>query len=155
MKKSSINKITSLLVLSMFVTACFNTTSLPAGTLVYATLEINPGIGLMIDEDNQIAYAHALNADGEMVMLNLQLEGKHVNSAIDDITDEIIALQFMNQNSVNPQLNMDCLGTTEGVQNQIRSQIQNRVGQAFNGKMITMQTQTRTYTSSEIAEAAA
>jgi len=139
----------------MFVTACFNTTSLPAGTLVYATLEINPGIGLMIDEDNQIAYAHALNADGEMVMLNLQLEGKHVNSAIDDITDEIIALQFMNQNSVNPQLNMDCLGTTEGVQNQIRSQIQNRVGQAFNGKMITMQTQTRTYTSSEIAEAAA
>jgi hypothetical protein len=155
--KTFISRLLAVPFIALFVTSCFNTssgTSSLSDGLVYTTLEINPGIGLMVNEENRITYAHALNADGEMVLLQLQLEGKSIESAIDDIVGEVVDLKFVTQATSNAVTRLDALGSVTASQANIRSIVQTRIGNSFLGEMITMQTQTRTYSESEIAEAA-
>lgn len=123
--------------------------------LAYTTLEINPGIGMMINEQERVEYVHALNADGEMVLLQLQLANKTMTTALQEIAQEMVALQFVNADTVDPQGNLDVLGPTETIQNQVRTLAQTRIENAFEGEMIMLQMQTRTYTQAEIDEAEA
>jgi uncharacterized lipoprotein YajG len=44
--------------------------------LTYTTMNINPSVALMVNAEQKIRTAFALNGDGEMVMLQLELEGK-------------------------------------------------------------------------------
>jgi hypothetical protein len=173
------NKVLRLMVtplLAMMVTACTTTPSssvsstssysstnssvasstsstLPVASLVYATIEINPGIGLMINEQNRVSYAHALNADGEMVMLQLALENQTLDDAIKTMTQEMLALKFVATTTIGPTANLDAIGSNETAKTQVRNNIQTRITNEFAGAMITMQTQTRTYTQAEMDEA--
>lgn len=123
--------------------------------LTYVTVEINPGVALMVDEDKQIAFAHALNGDGEMVMLQLQLEGKNLDDAVDDIVDETVALDFVSEETVDLDVEIDAMGNVEALKEQICTQTHTRLENTFEGHMLTVQTRTRTYTQTELDEAAA
>lgn len=108
----------------------------------------------MVDEEKQIAFAHALNGDGEMVMLQLQLEGKSLDAALDEVVEETIELDFVDEETVDPTVDIDAMGSVETLKEQIRTQTQTRLENTFEGHMVTVQTQTRTYTQTEIDEAA-
>jgi hypothetical protein len=156
MKNKHFKLLTTSLV-TIFLVACANTgySSQPTeDSLVYATLEINPGIGLMIDHNHRVVYAHALNADGEMVLLELNVAGKTIEVTVNEIAAEIVALQFVKSDTMNPITSIDIVGLATSQPTQIRSEILNRIGNAFTGHMINMQTQSRTYTLAELNEAA-
>ena len=158
MKHNSFIQLASLITTVGMLTGCFassssSSTDIVDENLAYVTIEINPGIGLMVKENNQIAYANALNADGEMMMLQLQLEGKTLSTAIDDIVGETIALQFVDGSTIDPKALIDCVSNQLTLRTQTRETVQTRLNNAFTGQMIQIQTQERTYTQAEYDEA--
>ncbi len=119
----------------------------------YVTIDINPSVGLMINEDGQVSLAHALNADGEMVMLQLQLEGKKAEAAMAEIVGEATQLQFINPDATSTSVQIDCIGSKQTVQTRTRNEVEAHVNAAFEGVMAQAQVQTRAYNDSETSEA--
>jgi len=154
--KTNLKYIVVSLMAALMLAACnVSSEPLPEEDLAYATVEINPGVGIMVNAQNRVVYAHALNADGEMVMLQLQLEGKTLDDAVDEIAEETVNLDFVTEETVDPDAELDIVSNLETLQAQVRTNLQTRIGNAFEGQMIQMTTQTRTYTQAEIDEATA
>ena len=123
--------------------------------LAYATIEINPGVAVMVNAENKVRVAHALNGDGEMVMLELHLEGKTLDEAIEDVIDETVALDFVNPETEDVDVNLDVSSNNQELMTQTRTQTETRINNVFNGHMIQVTTQTRTYSQDELDEASA
>ncbi|MGE4341927.1 MAG: hypothetical protein AB7E23_02350 [Bacilli bacterium] len=159
MKKPRLTKFFGLIPAIALLVSCqvgtSDTTVLEDENLAYATLSINPSVALMLNEQKQVATATALNADGEMIMLNLQLEGKTLDEAVEDIIDETVELDFINEETPDPVVETDVLSSMLQLQTQTRDQIQTRVNNVFDGHNISVQTRTRTYTQQEIDDAEA
>ncbi len=155
MKKNMRSIVTAVLATLVLASCSLSNEGTVEEDLTYATMEINPGIGLMINAQNRVVYTHALNGDGEMVMLELDLKGKTIDDAVDEIAGEMVALKFVNEDTVDPQANLDAVGNLETVQTQVRATLQTRIENSFEGHMIQMTTQTRTYTEDELDEAEA
>lgn len=159
MKKPHLTKFFGLIPAIALLVSCqvgtSDTTVLEDENLAYATLSINPSVALMLNEQKQVAIATALNADGEMIMLNLQLEGKTLDEAVEDIIDETVELDFINEETPDPVVETDVLSSMLQLQTQTRDQIQTRINNVFDGHNISVQTRTRTYTQQEIDDAEA
>lgn len=123
--------------------------------LAYATIEINPGVAIMINAENKVRVAHALNGDGEMVLLELHLEGKTLDEAIEDVIDETVALDFVNPETENVDVDLDVSSNNQELMTQTRTQTETRINNVFDGHMIQATTQTRTYSQDELDEASA
>lgn len=54
----------------------------------YVGIDINPSIELSINYNNRIAEAKALNRDAETVLNELELKGKTVAEALDDVVQK-------------------------------------------------------------------
>ena len=159
MKKARLTKFFGLIPAIALLVSCqvgtSNTTVLEDENLTYATLSINPSVALMLNEQKQVATATALNADGEMIMLNLQLEGKTLDEAVEDIIDETVDLEFINEETPDPVVERDVLSSMLQLQIQTRDQIQTRINYVFDSHNISVQTRTRIYTQEEIDDAEA
>jgi hypothetical protein len=154
MKTKFLKRMAAIIAASLMLAAC----TIPSDTtveenLAYVTIEINPGLGVMVDEDYRVSYAHALNGDGEMVMLQLQLDGKSLEDAIEEIVEETVELGFVTEETEDPDVELDAISNMSQLQTQTREQAQLHVEAAFECHMIQVQTRTRTYTVDEIAEA--
>ena len=121
MKKARLTKFFGLIPAIALLVSCqvgtSDTTVLEDENLAYATLSINPSVALMLNEQKQVATATALNADGEMIMLNLQLEGKTLDEDVEDIIDETIDLDFINEETPDPVVETDVLSSILQLQN--------------------------------------
>lgn len=142
MKKARLTKFFGLIPAIALLVSCqvgtSDTTVLEDENLAYATLSINPSVALMLNEQKQVATATALNADGEMIMLNLQLEGKTLDEAVEDIIDETVDLDFINEETPDPVVETDVLSSILQLQTQTRDQIQTRINNVFDGHNISV-----------------
>lgn len=124
MKKARSTKIFGLIPAIAILVSCqvgtSDTTVFEDENLAYATLSINPSVALTLNEQKQVATATALNADGEMIMLNLQLEGKTLDEAVEDIIDETVDLDFINEETPDPVVETDVLSSMLQLQTQTR-----------------------------------
>ena len=158
MKKKLLWKMTSIVPALILFSACdigISQTSEPViETLAYASVSINPSIAVMVNEQNTIRTAHALNGDGEMIMLQLQLEGKSLEEGIEEIVDESVALDFIDEETPDPTIETDVLSDKTMLKTQTETNLATHLQNAFVAKNIQVQTQTRTYLQSEIDEAA-
>lgn len=122
MKKARLTKFFGLIPAIALLVSCqvgtSDTTVLEDEKVAYATLSINPSVALMLNEQKQVATATALNADGEMIMLNLQLEGKTLDEAVEDIIDETVDLDFINEETPDPVVERDVLSSILQLQTQ-------------------------------------
>lgn len=111
---------------------------------VYVTMDINPSFGFMLNQAGEIEMVQALNGDAEMVMLNINEEGKTLALLLDEIVDEAVELDFIDEAEVTT-IEVDALGPTATLQEQIRSQFQNQVSATMSGNSLNVQVQTRAY----------
>jgi len=159
MKQKILWKLTTILPALVLFSACdigTGQTSEPVvETMAYATVSINPSVAVMINEQNTIRTVHALNADGEMIMLQLQLEGKSLEEGIEEIVNESVALDFIDEETVDPVIETDVLSDQTMLKTQTETNLATHLENAFTAKNIQVQTRTRTYLQSEIDEAAA
>lgn len=89
------------LFFSLFLIGCDQTSSLE-----YATIEINPGIDMVIENDRVQSVA-ALNQDGEVLLVNLSLENKTMGDAVEEIIDEAIDLGYIDPDTEGTTVEID------------------------------------------------
>ncbi len=108
--------------MALLVSCSFGSTSTDTivEDLTYATVSINPSVALMVNAQQQIRTAFALNGDGEMVMLQLDLEGKTLQHGVTEIVDETIDLDFISGEMVDPNVEVDVISNQTTLQSQTR-----------------------------------
>ncbi len=111
------------LFFTLFLAGCDQVTELS-----YATIEINPGIDMVLDANNNVKSVAALNQDGEMLLLNLSLENKTMEAAVGEIIDEAIDLGFIDPDSDDTTVEISC--TSEKVQ----TRLQEKFNEAFQNR---------------------
>jgi len=109
------------LVFGLFLAGCTQS----ASELAYATIEINPGIDMVLDENDNVQSATALNQDGEVLLLNLSLGNKKLDDAVNEIIDEAIDLGYIDPESDGTTVEITC--TNE----QTQEKLQERFNQGF------------------------
>jgi len=137
-------------LMAIALTGCGITTD---AAEAYVTIDINPSFGLMINENGEVSLANALNGDGEMVMLQLQLEGKKADAAIAEIVEEATALEFIDPEATETLVEVDAISGDAALQAQIRTQVETHLNTAFAGESAQVRVETRTYTEGETSEA--
>ncbi|MFW6299113.1 MAG: anti-sigma-I factor RsgI family protein, partial [Bacillota bacterium] len=83
----------------------------------YLTVDINPSVEFIVNEDDEIESYSALNEDGEVVIADLDLEGKDYEEALDIYLEEATELGYIDvdadDNAVYVSTNEDDEATTE------------------------------------------
>lgn len=130
----------------------FSSSSIVEEGDVYVTMDINPSFGFIMNQAGEIEMVQALNGDAEMVMLNINEEGKTLATLLDEIVNEAVELEFIDA-AETTTIEIDALGPTATLQEQIRSQFQNQVNATMSGNSLGVQVQNRQY-ASELATAA-
>ncbi|MFW6284735.1 MAG: anti-sigma-I factor RsgI family protein, partial [Bacillota bacterium] len=83
----------------------------------YLTVDINPSVEFIVNEDDEIESYTALNEDGEVVIADLDLEGKDYDEAMDLYLEEATELGYIDvdadDNAVQISTNEDDEEATE------------------------------------------
>lgn len=111
----------------------------------YATIDINPSIGLVVNEQNVVKTAHALNEDGEMLMLELHLSEKTLDDAIADIVDEAMNLGFIDVEAEETEIEVDAVGNTDAIGDKVRQMIQDKLQTKMNERALNANVHQRQY----------
>lgn len=82
-----------LLVFAALVFA--SCTQVAASETSYLAIDINPSVELVLDENDKVQYANALNEDGEVLLAELDVLGMDVEKAMDLIIAEATDLGFI------------------------------------------------------------
>lgn len=135
MKKRTITKFFGLIPILALLVSCNLTTDDTSQdlseNLAYATISINPSVALMLNEEARVTNAHALNGDGEMIMLNLQLENSSLEDAVEAIIDETLALDFIDEETVDPYVETDVTSPITALQATTSTALQNHLNNKF------------------------
>ncbi|MFA5741940.1 MAG: hypothetical protein WC874_03570 [Candidatus Izemoplasmatales bacterium] len=138
-------------ILGISLTAC-NTTD--EAFEAYVTVDINPSIGFVVNEENIIQNAYALNEDGEMLLLQLTLANKSVETAMGEVIDQAMNLGFIDVDADETIIEVDALGDTDTITNQVRTMVKEQLQLHMSNRALGCLVQTRNYDSAFAAEAA-
>jgi hypothetical protein len=118
----------SMIALMGAVTLGCNTV---AAEEAYVTIDINPSIDLTVNEKDKVIDANALNEDGELLLLELDLIGESYDDAIEMILDKAIDLGFIYVESVETLVSISAIGETEEFGETVRNKFMNKINEAF------------------------
>ncbi|MFP4078778.1 MAG: hypothetical protein ACLFUQ_06520 [Candidatus Izemoplasmataceae bacterium] len=88
----------SILALGVTLAAC-NAGEVDAKESTYLSVDINPSVEFIVDEDGEIESYTALNEDAEVVLADLDLEGMDYEEALDLYLDEATELGYIDVNA--------------------------------------------------------
>jgi len=114
----SITSVALALVIGFFLLGCDT-----SPTLDYVTIDINPSIDMVLDRNENVVATSALNKDGEILLLNLELEGEPVEDAIEDIIDESIDLGYIDPDS--EEIVVEVGSENERIRERVRENVNN------------------------------
>ena len=66
----------------------------------YVTLEINPSVEIVLDEDNAVITINGLNDDGKMLISDEKMIGKDIEEVLDIVIEEAQACGYLVSNEV-------------------------------------------------------
>ncbi|MBU1145428.1 MAG: hypothetical protein KJ971_06205 [Firmicutes bacterium] len=110
-------------LLSVFLIGCNATDEYS-----YVTVDINPSIDFVVNGNNVVESVSALNQDGEILLLNLSLQNKNVDVAIEEVLDEAIDLGFIDVNADETIVEVSSTST------QMQNRFQERINELFQEK---------------------
>ncbi|NLZ61627.1 MAG: hypothetical protein GX904_02390 [Acholeplasmataceae bacterium] len=99
-----------------------------ANELAYVSIDINPSIDMVLDHNEKVQTVTPLNADGEILLENLELENMNLEEAVDEIIDEAVELGFIDPDTEGTTVCVD--GSTE----RIRTRVHAHINKAFMNK---------------------
>jgi acid stress-induced BolA-like protein IbaG/YrbA len=138
-------------LIATLLVACANNAPYEA----YATIDINPSVGLVINEQNIVKTAHALNEDGEMLLLELHLGEKSVDDAIAQIIDEAMDLGFIDVEAEETVIQVDAIGNTDAIGTKVRQMVQDKLQTKMSERALNANVQARNYDAEFVAAAQA
>lgn len=119
----------------------------------YVTLDINPSIGLVMNQQQQVLTAHALNEDGEMVLITLQLSNESLSSALTKVIDQSIALGYISLDVDTTTIAIDAVSKTARIEERVRQMVTTHLDKAMNAWRLNHEIRQRVYTQNEIIAA--
>ena len=115
----------------------------------YVTVDINPSIGFVVNEQNIIKTAYALNEDGEMLLLQLNLAEKSVEAAMGEVIDQAMNLGFIDVDATETTIEVDALGATDSISERVRTMVQEKLSEKMSDRALNANVRARVYDSSE------
>lgn len=120
----------------------------------YLTIEINPGIEILLNADDEITEINPLNEDGEILLVDLDLIGTDIEVAIEEIIDEATNLGYVNLEQVQNQVRIQAFGKNddaslalgEKVRTKVQATLQTR---GINGEAVMKQDGEETQTAAQ------
>jgi len=119
----------------------------------YVTIDINPSIELVVSPREKVLYANPLNADGEILLANLDIIGLSLDDAMDLIIAESIALGFIDVDSDETLVSVSSICDNAELGETIRAKVKENINQAFMKRAMMGRAQDKGFTPEFIAEA--
>lgn len=152
MKMNRLFSMTVAASMALGLASCASTTT---PYEAYVTVDINPSVAFVMNEQNMIQSAFANNSDGEMVLMHIELENKTMNQAMEMLIDEAMNLGFIDVEAAETVVEIDVMGSRTNIETSVREQVQSRIETVMSARTLGVQVRSRVYDSTEITEAEA
>lgn len=119
----------------------------------YVTIDINPSVELIVSPKEIVLYANPLNADGEVLLANLELIGLPLSEASDLIIQEAINLGYIDVNSEEVLVSVSAISENPELGDQIRERVKAHINDAFMNRAMMGRAQDKGFTPEFITEA--
>ncbi len=121
--------IIGLLAIALTVVACSGSAA-NAAEETYVTIDINPSVELIVNGNEKVVYANALNEDAEVLLSGLVLVGMDVDEAADLIIQTAIELGYIDVEASDTVVQISSVSDT-ALGEQIRERVKEAVNKAF------------------------
>src|SRR5690554_2184130 len=115
------------------LSACEDVEDQP-NTRAYVSVSINPEFDLIVDEKGNVESVYPVNEDAEVLLADLDIEGRNFYDAMEEITFQATEKGFIDVDSQENVLNIDIVAGEE--KSQLRNQMQNRVRERLHNYFI-------------------
>jgi len=120
-----------VLVLTLVALVGCNESQTKDLTNSYVVLDINPSVELVLDKDEVVEYANALNEDADLLLVNIDLEGLSAEAAIDLIIEEATKLGFIDPEAEETIVDVTTVTEDEEDDEALGEKIRENVNNAF------------------------
>ncbi len=148
-KLKSIIALVALFAIVLTVAACTNTANAEE---TYVTIDINPSVELIVNGNEKVVYANALNEDAEVLLAELDLIGMDVEAATDLIIETAIALGYIDVDAVDTLVEVSSMSDT-ALGEKIRQRVKEAVNNAFQNRGLNGHSEDKGFDPEFIAEA--
>ncbi|MDP3130688.1 MAG: hypothetical protein Q8N15_05060 [Bacillota bacterium] len=121
----------------------------------YVTLDINPSIDLTISGNDKVLDANALNEDGELLLLELDLIGETSADAIEMIIDKAIDLGFIDIEAAETLVSVSTISANAELGETVRTRIKEHIDEAFMNRGMMGKAVEKAFDGSTVAQAGA
>ncbi|MFA5007548.1 MAG: hypothetical protein WC509_08845, partial [Candidatus Izemoplasmatales bacterium] len=97
----------------------------------YVTLDINPSIDLTVSGNDKVLDANALNEDGEVLLLELDLIGETSADALEMIIDKAIELGFIDIEAAEAVVSVSTISENAELGETVRTRVKESIDEAF------------------------
>lgn len=132
------------------ISACTDKTK---STAAYVTMDINPSIGFTVDDQNRVVALEALNADGEVLLSNLEVEDLELDEAMQTLLDEAIDLGYIALDEEETTVEIDVVGENEELEDELQEEVTKEVEDTLDSRHIPHQVKEKTYQQDFVDEA--
>ncbi len=119
----------------------------------YVTLDINPSIELIVSPREKVIYANALNADGEVLLAELDLIGLDLDEAIELIVQTATELGYIDLESEETIVSVTAISSDSAIGERIRTQVKEHINNAFKDRGMMGRAEDKGFTPEFLAEA--
>lgn len=116
------------LALIVSLIACNASTS---KAYAYVTYDINPSVALVVNQQEKVVSAEALNEDGEVLLADITLVGLTLEAATELIIQTSIELGFIDVTDENITVEMQVEGNEEALRTRIKAHVMAHINNAF------------------------
>jgi hypothetical protein len=145
--------ITSMLFVVLTLAACTSKTEAEE-TSTYVTMDMNPAVSFIIDEEDNVVLINALNEDGEILLFNLNVVGQNIEQALEMLIEEAGHLGFIDP-EVETVIEVEVIGENTAIENAVRIKVETGLNKAFEERSLPVQVSGKVYDEDFIAEAQA
>ena len=118
-----------VLLLLLLTPTLLNQMPMASETVAYVTIDVNPSIGLGIDNKNTIVSSEGLNKEGADIISAIDVVGMSSENAVKAITEKIIIMGFIKQDEA-AQLMITIRPVRAGKNNKLIAEIEQKLSES-------------------------
>ncbi len=135
------------------VVAIVGCTNSVAADDTYVTLDINPSIELIVTPKEKVVYANPLNADGEVLLVDLDLVGLDLDVAVALIVETAIELGYIDVEAEETIVSVTTVSRDAAIGEKIKTQVKAHINNEFKDRALMGRAEDKGFTPEFLVEA--
>lgn len=140
-----------LLIGAVILLVSCNTSDISDET--YMTVDINPSMEFIVTKSEKVVYVNALNEDAEVLLTDLQIEGKDLDVVMNIIIDAAINLGYIDVDSEATYVSVLTISNDQEAQERIKTRAKEHINQSFQDHLVMGRAQDKSFTPEFLVEA--